>query len=91
MAPRLHSSLTVCTADLERQLVLQGVRAADGVAEARAADDHPAAVLRGVANADGVLRVRRQPQPCNNEKTDLWRRQIPVRCPRLKALHVGAL
>jgi signal transduction protein with GAF and PtsI domain len=67
-------------ADLERQVVLQGVCAADGVAEAQAADDHPAAVLRRVPHADGVLRVRRQQQPCKPDAArfrDLASKAIP--------------
>lgn len=49
---------------LQRQVIFERVRPADGIAEARATHHHPAAVLRRVAHAHSVLWKGRQPQAC---------------------------
>lgn len=52
---------------LQWQVVLEGVGAADCVAQPRATHHDAAAVLRRIAHADGVLREGRQRQACSHE------------------------
>jgi hypothetical protein len=67
-----HAPLTQeCSAHLQGQVVLEGVCAADGVAQARAAHSHPAAVLCRVPHGHGVLREAGEAQACQH--TPGWR------------------